>query len=54
MFDGYNMILTEAPKVFGGKFFLKLALTNPLDPWVLATLPQITLILEPLTSFCAR
>lgn len=44
------MTLTEAPKVFGGKFFLKLALTTPLEPWVLVTLPQITLILVPLTS----
>lgn len=54
MLDGYNMILTEAPKVLAGKFFLKLALTTPLEPWVLVTLPQITLILEPLISLDAR
>lgn len=50
MFEGYNIILTLAPKVLAGKFLMNLALTKPLLPWVLATLPQMTLILEPLIS----
>lgn len=51
MLEGYNITLTEAPKVLGGKFLTKLALTTPLLPWVLVTLPQMTLIFEPLFSF---
>lgn len=50
MVDGYKKILTEAPKVLAGKLLLKVALTIPELPWVLLILPQMTLILEPLTS----
>ena len=33
--DGYNMILTEAPKDLGGRLFLNLARTMPELPWIM-------------------
>lgn len=51
---GYNMILTLAPKVFGGRLCLNFALTTPEFPCGLVTLPQIALILDPCLSFDAR
>lgn len=32
--DGYNIILTDAPKVLGGRLFLNCARTMPLLPFV--------------------
>lgn len=69
--DGYNMILTDAPKDLGGRLRRNCARTTPelpeqkcqhcghesrvVDiPCGLVTFPQMTLILDPLTSFCAR
>ena len=41
---GYNITLNVDPIALGGKLVLNLALTIPLFPWLVATLPHITLI----------
>ena len=37
------MTLRVAPMALGGRFFLKVALTRPLFPWLDLTLPQMHL-----------
>lgn len=52
--DGYSITLTEAPKDRGGRLCTNFALTTPLLPCGLVTLPHMTLILVPCRSRAAR
>ena len=48
------MMRTDAPKDRAGRGLVNLARTTPELPCGLVTLPQITLMLVPRFSFCAR
>ena len=53
MVEGYNITLNDDPIDSLGKFDVNFALTRPLLPWLLVTLPHITRNLDPAFSVWA-